>query len=56
MDSTYRGVSGWEGVVGVGGSGGVVRMGGSEGGWVGSQKQVIPSNWTVWSSYESKNC
>ena len=53
MDSTYRGVSGWEAVVGVGGGGGggrewgVVRVGGGEGGWVGSQKQVIPSNWTV---------
>ena len=30
-------------------------MGGGEGGERLSQKQVIPSNWTVWSSYESKN-
>ena len=49
MDCTYKGV---------GGEGGwVERVGGwveEASGWrgrVGSQRQVIPSNWTVWSSY-----
>ena len=45
----YKGVGGWEGVVGWEG-------GGAGGGGVGSRRWVIPFNWTVWSSYESKKC
>ena len=54
MNCTYKGVGRWEGG-GAGGEGG----GGGWGGWrgrVGSRRLVIPSNWTVWSSYESKKC
>ena len=42
------------------GGGGRVGGGGRGVGWVeggvGSRRRVTPSNWTVWSSYESKKC